>query len=591
MKILVCVKQVPGPDEIRFTAGINRVVREGVSCMTNPLDECALGHALALRAQAGGTIVVATMGPPAARSVLAEALRAGADRALHLVDPLFAGADTLATARALAALVDRERPDLVLLGRGSVDGATSQVPPQLAEFSGLPLVSHAVWVHREGSAVTVVRESERATETWRAELPAIVSVERGPLPARSRTTTGPIEELTADDLGDATGYGIRGSATYVQRVVDTGRVRGRVRISDPAAAADRIDALARTAAEATPSPERRRGRREIWVVAERYRDGLHPLSLEGLAAAHAVAGRLDAAVTGVLACADPGAAPAELGAHGADRVLVVSHPGLDGAGTSHLVAALTGLIGERRPFAVIGPWTVRGRDWLPRVAARLALGLTGDVVGLDTDPNPGDPSRLDLVWLKPAWAGTALARVVARTVPSLGTLRPGAVAPARHRGRGRAVVETAEPDDLTADPRARLLEADDTRAYGLIDDARVVLCVGEQTTPATLHAARSLAAARNWALFGTTGAVTAGLVPPAAELSLRKRSIAPPLVVAVGVIAATDLNAVRGAETIAVIGPSRPAPVHDAADLTVTAEPADVLAALLHRAAQPAGTS
>ena len=58
--------------------------------------------------------------------------------------------------------------------------------------------------------------------------------------------------------------------------------------------------------------------------------------------------------------------------------------------------------------------------------------MTGDVVGLDTDPHPGDNTVLDLVWLKPAWAGSALARVVARTVPSMGTLRPGSVpVPAR----------------------------------------------------------------------------------------------------------------------------------------------------------------
>jgi hypothetical protein len=54
--------------------------------------------------------------------------------------------------------------------------------------------------------------------------------------------------------------------------------------------------------------------------------------------------------------------------------------------------------------------------------------------GLDVDPRPGDAATLDLVWLKPAWAGTVVARVVARTMPSMGTLRPGAVRPLAARG-------------------------------------------------------------------------------------------------------------------------------------------------------------
>ena len=127
MRILVCVKQVPRLDRVRFAPGLNRIVREGVEATTNPLDLLALGHALALRARHGGEVVVATMGPPAARAVLDDALAAGANRAVHLVDMCFAGADTLATARALCRLQERERADLILFGRSTVDGGGKSI--------------------------------------------------------------------------------------------------------------------------------------------------------------------------------------------------------------------------------------------------------------------------------------------------------------------------------------------------------------------------------------------------------------------------------------------------------------------------------
>ena len=106
VKIAVCVKQVPRLDDVRFDSR-NRIVREEVELMVNPLDLQALRRAFELRDADGGEVVVLTMGPPAAREILEEAVRRGADRAVHLVDKRFGGADTLATARALAHALER----------------------------------------------------------------------------------------------------------------------------------------------------------------------------------------------------------------------------------------------------------------------------------------------------------------------------------------------------------------------------------------------------------------------------------------------------------------------------------------------------
>ena len=129
MRIVVCVKYVPVLSALRFDPETRRLVREGVPGEVSSFDVRALGAAAALRQTHGGEVVALTMGPPAAREGLVHCLALGADRAIHLLDPLLAGSDTLATARALAAVVRREEPDVVLLGRASVDAETGQVGP------------------------------------------------------------------------------------------------------------------------------------------------------------------------------------------------------------------------------------------------------------------------------------------------------------------------------------------------------------------------------------------------------------------------------------------------------------------------------
>ena len=121
MRIVVCVKQVPEVSDIRFDNQTRRLVREGVTNVINPFDRRAVTQAVLLRERFGGEVTVLTMGPPQARDALVECLAMGADRAVHLCDPAFAGSDTLATARALALAVRRLGFDIVLCGRNSVD--------------------------------------------------------------------------------------------------------------------------------------------------------------------------------------------------------------------------------------------------------------------------------------------------------------------------------------------------------------------------------------------------------------------------------------------------------------------------------------
>ena len=102
MKIVVCIKQVPDTTEIKLDPATGTMIRDGVPSIMNPDDKGGLEMALQLKDKYGAEVTVITMGPPQADDILREAFAMGADRAIHLNDRKFAGADTLATSNAIA---------------------------------------------------------------------------------------------------------------------------------------------------------------------------------------------------------------------------------------------------------------------------------------------------------------------------------------------------------------------------------------------------------------------------------------------------------------------------------------------------------
>ncbi len=150
MKVIVCIKQVPDTTNVRINPETNTLVREGVQSIINPFDVYALEEAVRLREKHGGTVTVITMGPPQAAEALREAISLGADNVYLVSDRAFAGADTLATAYALACAIrtlggGAANPaggaDVILMGRQAIDGDTGQVGPGVAENLDLPHVT------------------------------------------------------------------------------------------------------------------------------------------------------------------------------------------------------------------------------------------------------------------------------------------------------------------------------------------------------------------------------------------------------------------------------------------------------------------
>lgn len=219
MNILVCMKAVPATAEVQVD-GQFRLQRDGVKLQWNIADESALEAAL----QLGGTVTVLTMGPKKLEDTLRELLARGADRAVLLTDPKMAGADTLATANALAAAARYLGSfDLILCGQRAIDGETGQVPGILAGKLGLPCVTNAEALTLQEGVLGLQRRLELGTARQKMVLPGVVSVCAYTYPLRlpgimamRRARQKQVEFLDTAILGlSPESCGLKGSATKV----------------------------------------------------------------------------------------------------------------------------------------------------------------------------------------------------------------------------------------------------------------------------------------------------------------------------------------------------------------------------------------
>jgi electron transfer flavoprotein beta subunit len=234
--IIVCIKQVPHPEyfgQISLDRATGTINREGVPAIINPVDRNALEAALGIRDRFSGRVTVLTMGPPQAKRALEEALAMDADAAVHLCDAAFAGADTLATAQALAYALRKLEPfDLVFCGEATIDSGTGQVPVQLAELLGLPAITGVEELDFENEQAVMVKKIwERGYIKLRvllSEGPAVITVTSKINQPRLATVLGimaatqkEIKRWGAADIGaEAALLGLKGSPTQVGEICE-----------------------------------------------------------------------------------------------------------------------------------------------------------------------------------------------------------------------------------------------------------------------------------------------------------------------------------------------------------------------------------
>jgi electron transfer flavoprotein beta subunit len=192
LKIVVCIKQVPAKDApLHIDAAANWIRETDISFEMNEPDSYALEEALRLKEKHGGEVVALSMGPERVKQTIKEALAKGADRAIHIADDRFYALDPLATARSLAAAIQKEKPDLVLTGLQSDDHGFSQTAPLLAEVLGLPHATIIMQIEVQDSKMKLKRELEAGWFQWvMLPLPAVLSVQSGINKVRYATLKG-----------------------------------------------------------------------------------------------------------------------------------------------------------------------------------------------------------------------------------------------------------------------------------------------------------------------------------------------------------------------------------------------------------------
>lgn len=220
MRIAVCIKQVPNPDALAAVLRVDEAACKialppGHPLVASPFDEQALEAALRIRDQLGAEVKITalTLGPETARAVLKQALALGADDGVHILDPVFDGADGHMIAHALAAAIRKLGDvDLVLAGRQAADWDAGIVGLGLAEILGLPSVSFACGIQAIADGLHVERVLSDGFETVATPLPALVTisnelgeVRKANLRETMRAARKPVAAWTAADLGlDAT---------------------------------------------------------------------------------------------------------------------------------------------------------------------------------------------------------------------------------------------------------------------------------------------------------------------------------------------------------------------------------------------------
>lgn len=208
MKVLVPVKRVVDYNvKVRVKADGTGVDLANVKMSMNPFDEIAVEEAVRLKERGAATEVVAvSCGVTACQETLRTAMAIGADRAIHVLTD--AELQPLAVAKLLKALVDKEQPGLVILGKQAIDDDANQTGQMLAALADLPQATFASKVEVAGDKAKVTREVDGGLETLEVSLPAVVTTDLRlnepryvTLPNIMKAKKKPLETVKPEDLG------------------------------------------------------------------------------------------------------------------------------------------------------------------------------------------------------------------------------------------------------------------------------------------------------------------------------------------------------------------------------------------------------
>ncbi len=575
LRIAVLAKQIPALEGISLGED-GHLIREGVALEMNPYCRRAVAQGVKLARTSEGLCTIITMGPAAAKDVLKEALAWGANAGILLSDPAFAGADTLATARALAAAIMLQGPfDLILLGRNSLDADTGQVGPELAELLKLPFLGPVRKLELADKQLRVRCEHDDGWVDASVNLPAVLSVAerlcapcKAPRDKWSSTLDDYISTLDAASLGTGP-WGATGSPTQVgssrtipverNPVILTGPVEEQ--IEQLTQLLMQRDVFAKPLLDATKRvPTGQAGKQSVVVVLE---PAQQRTSQECCGTAALLATEIDAQVTAFMA---EKMDPHVLGGWGVDHAI---H--LHGSDVEEDIAhTVSDWAGSHQPWAIILPSTQWGREVASRIAARLQAGLTGDAIALEVRDDR-------LVAWKPAFSGMLAAEILCTSAVQMATVRPGALPLLSPRKSIAKIKEQV----MATNSRVSIHERTRNDEVNALINAEAVIGVGLGVPPDEYDQLEELKHVLDAELAATRKVTDRGWMPRSRQLGITGRAIAPRLYLAVGLSGKfTHSAGIRNAGTVLAINTDEKAPVFEFADIGMIADWREVIAPL-----------
>lgn len=558
MKVIVLAKQIPDVDQVKFDPETKRIVREGVPLMINSFDKKAVEEAIRLKEKYGMETAVVSMGPPSAADMLNECLKMGIDDAYLLTDRRFGGSDTLATSTILSRFIEKTGADIVLAGKYSLDGETSQVPPEIASMLGWSFKSSIskIEIDSENRKAKVQHENEEGLFDLIFDLPAVFSVSEKINRARAVKPETPDMKERIITM-DAKSLGIELTGTEMSPTVVTGTTglesSRKCQFIDLDDSFEKILSIIKSTRQNKEETAKIdippfSGKRDL-ILGIGFNDSVSAGEIGTRITELALSEHMDPVMfTNLL--------------H--DSTVPCSRHFIADT-TDPLVFSRTLLkfIEEKRPKYVLFPSTVAGREIAGRIAGTMRIGLTADCVDVRIESG-------NLIQYKPAFGGSIIASIYSKTTPEMATVRPGMFKrslPSREPEMIKLDLDSSQRENLTSHEKV-------SSDFRPLSGSRIVVGVGRgmkkrDNVKNLLEIAKLLGGS----LGGTRPIVDMGFLPRQQQIGLTGLSISPAVYIAMGISGqANHVVGIRYCGKVIAVNSDMDAPIFKYADYGIVAD-------------------
>ncbi|WMT51606.1 MAG: FAD-binding protein [Ferroplasma sp.] len=505
MKILVLVKQIPDISAIKFDQKTKRIIRSGVKLLFNSYDKKAVEAAVQLSEKYGYETYAASMGPPDAAEILKDSMRMGINHGILLSDRNFAGSDTFVTSHILSALVNIINPDIVLTGKSSLDGETSQVPPETAWMSGYNFLSGVSGIEIMEKSVEVTRDEDDGISKYEVPLPAFFSVSEKINRARQIDPSVKIEDVEVYD-SDITPWKGSQSPTEVVDTFPLNSSRNNKFIDF-----NKFIEILHEAGQGPSDPHRE------YISEPETGDIFLGLAVDDPKISMEISSKIAESTNDkitVIGNIDP----VQLQGMACHQYVY-----LEDYSSVSMAKYVAKYIQDNPVRHVLAPSNLNGRDIMSFVAASMGLGLTADCVDIKMENGK-------MIQYKPSFGGGIIAVIKSKTDPDMATVRKG-MFQVRFMSRS---FETTKIRSRAA-PEYRIIERKKLDSGLRPLDTPVIFGIGTGVMADDIPKIYDIADKIGASVGATRRVVDMGRIPRQFQIGLTGVSVSPELYIAIGV--------------------------------------------------------